>query len=109
MSDFVIVLTTFPADGDAEQLASRLVDERLAACVNVLPIMRSVYRWRGVVERADERQLVIKTSNECVVSIETLLRSLHPYDVPEFLVIPIQRGSADYLAWISENAQPAGF
>ena len=64
MSDFVIVLTTFPADGDAEQLASRLVDERLAACVNILPVMRSVYRWQDVVERADERQLVIKTTNE---------------------------------------------
>ena len=107
MSDFVIVLTTFPADGDAEQLASRLVDERLAACVNILPVMRSVYRWQGLVERADERQLVIKTTNECVLGIETLFRSLHPYDTPEFVVIPVQRGSADYLAWIAENAQPA--
>jgi len=108
MSDFVIVLTTFPADGDAEQLASRLVDERLAACVNILPVMRSVYRWQGVVERADERQLIIKTTKECVVRIEALIRGLHPYDVPEFLVVPVQGGSAAYLAWISENAQPVG-
>ena len=62
MADFVIVLTTLPAEGDAEQLASRLVDEKLAACVNILPAMRSVYRWKDAVERADERQLVIKTT-----------------------------------------------
>ena len=106
MTDFVIVLTTFPADGDVEQVASRLVDARLAACVNILSSMRSVYRWKDVVERSDERQLVIKTRTECLPALEAFLRSVHPYDVPEFLVIPIEAGSSDYLRWISENALP---
>ena len=103
---FVIVLTTLPADGDAEQFASRLVEEKLAACVNVLPAMRSVYRWKNVVERADERQCVIKTTAQCIGPLETLLRTLHPYDVPEFVVIPIIQGSAPYLSWLSDSTSP---
>ena len=103
MSDFVIVLTTFPADGDAEQLP-RVVDQRLAACVNILPVMRLVYRWQDVVERADERQLVIKTTNECVPRIEALFRDLHPYDVPE--MVPVQGGSAAHLASNETALQP---
>ena len=103
---FVIVLTTLPADGDAEQFASRLVEEKLAACVNVLPPMRSVYRWQGVVERADERQCVIKTTAPCITPLEALIRSLHPYDVPEFLVIEITQGSAAYLSWLAESTAP---
>ena len=100
---FVIVLTTLPSDGDAEQFASRLVEEKLAACVNVLPAMRSVYRWKNVVERADERQCVIKTTAQCLGRLEALLRTLHPYDVPEFVVIPIIQGSAPYLSWLSDS------
>ncbi len=103
MTGFVIVLTTLPVDGDAEKFASQLVEERLAACVNVLPSMRSVYRWKNAVERADERQLVIKTTTEQVNALEARLRELHPYDVPEFIVIPIVQGSADYLSWLTEQ------
>ena len=62
MTDFVIVITTLPAEADIETFAAQLVEERLAACVNILPAMRSVYRWKSAVERADERQLVIKTT-----------------------------------------------
>jgi len=100
---FVIVLTTLPADGDAEQFASRLVEEKLAACVNLLPAMRSVYRWKNGVERADERQCVIKTTVQCIGPLEALVRALHPYDVPEFVVIPIIQGSAAYLSWLTES------
>ncbi len=103
---FVIVLTTLPADGDAEQFASRLVEEKLAACVNVLPAMRSIYRWKGAVERTDERQCVIKTTTECLPGLEALIRTLHPYDVPEFLVIPVVQGSIDYLSWLSDSTSP---
>ena len=106
MTDFVIVLTTFPADKDPEPLAKALVDEKLAACVNVLPVMRSIYRWKGATEQADERQLVIKTTSKCVHEIETRLRALHPYDVPEFLVLPILHGSRDYLSWLTESTRP---
>ena len=100
---FVIVLTTLPVEGDVEKLASQLVEERLAACVNVLPAMRSVYRWKGAVERADERQLVIKTTRAQLTALEARLRKLHPYDVPEFVVLPIDSGSADYLSWLSDS------
>ena len=70
---FVIVLTTLPVEGDAEKFASQLVDERLAACVNILPAMRSVYRWKNAIEKSDERQLIIKTSREMVSGIEGCL------------------------------------
>ena len=102
---FVIVLTTLPADGDAEGFASQLVEERLAACVNILPPMRSVYRWKGSVERADERQVVIKTTAPRIAALEARLRALHPYDLPEFVVIPIVQGSAGYLAWLTESTK----
>jgi periplasmic divalent cation tolerance protein len=98
---FVIVLTTLPAEGDADRFASQLVDERLAACVNILPPMRSVYRWKGSVERADERQLVIKTTAERVSALESRLKELHPYEVPEFVVLPIIAGSPAYLSFLS--------
>ena len=100
---FVIALTTLPADGNVEQLAQQLVEERLAACVSILPPMRSIYQWKGAVERADERQLLIKTTTERLTELEARLRQLHPYDVPEFIVLPITQGSAPYLAWLSSN------
>ena len=103
---FVIVLTTFPADQDAEPLARTLVAEHLAACVNVLPPMTSIYAWKGAVERANERQLVIKTSAARVRDLEARVKALHPYEVPEFVVIPITDGSPDYLAWVAESAAP---
>src|SRR4051812_22775696 len=89
---YVIALTTLPADGDAEQLARQLVEERLAACVSILPPMRSVYRWKGAVESADERQLLIKTTADQLTALEARVRTLHPYDVPEFLVVSIAEG-----------------
>lgn len=100
---FVVVMVTFPADGDAESFARTLVDERLAACVNVLPAMRSVYRWKGEIETASERQLLIKTKAANVAALEERVTALHPYDVPEFLVLPIEAGSAAYLAWLQES------
>jgi periplasmic divalent cation tolerance protein len=101
--DFVIVLTTFPLDRDADQFARTLVEERLAACVNVLPAMTSIYSWKGSIEKSDERQIVIKTSSGRVRELENRLKALHPYDVAEFVVIPIAEGSPEYLAWIAEN------
>lgn len=100
---YVLVLTTFPADGDAEQLATTLVDERLAACVNILPPMRSIYRWQGAVENADERQLFIKTTGHRLRELEKRLKALHPYDVPEFVVIAVLKGSDDYLSWVADS------
>jgi periplasmic divalent cation tolerance protein len=99
----VLVLTTLPAAHDAAALAHTLVDERLAACVNVLPEMRSVYRWQVAVEVETERQVLIKTSRERAAALERRLRDLHPYDVPEFIVLEIVDGSAAYLGWIAES------
>jgi len=103
MPDFVIVLTTLPADADAAAIADALVEARVAACVNVLPEMQSTYRWQGTVEHDSERQLVIKTSRQRVDVLWERLRDLHPYDVPEFVVIPIVDGNQAYLNWIGES------
>jgi len=102
----VLVLTTFPADGDAEKLAATLVEERLAACVNILPPMRSIYRWQGKVERADERQLLIKTGPGRLRALEKRVKELHPYDVPEFLAVIIDKTAKDYLSWLSDSIHP---
>jgi periplasmic divalent cation tolerance protein len=104
-TDIVIVLTTFPIDGDVDRLAKALVEERLAACVNVLPAMRSTYTWKGATEQADERQLVIKTSRHRVGDVEKRLRELHPYDLPEFLVLSVIDGSRDYLSWVANSTK----
>ena len=105
MAELYSVLTTYPIDGDADRLAKALVDERLAACVNVLPPMRSIYTWKGATEQADERQLVIKTSRHRLRDLEIRVRELHPYDVPEFLVLPILEGSRDYLSWVADSTK----
>ncbi|HEY5616708.1 MAG TPA: divalent-cation tolerance protein CutA [Vicinamibacterales bacterium] len=106
--DAVIVLTTLGADADAAALARTLVAERLAACVNVLATMTSVYRWQGRVEQDQERQLVIKTTHAQVGALEQRLRQLHPYELPEFLVLHASGGSAAYLRWVGESTTPAG-
>ena len=100
----VLVLTTLGADGDPETLARTLVEEQLAACVNVLPVMTSVYRWKGKVEQEPERQLIIKTSASGVAALEARLRELHPYDLPEFVVLDAT-ASAAYAAWVEENTR----
>jgi periplasmic divalent cation tolerance protein len=100
---FVIVLTTLPRDHDSSALARTLVNERLVACVNLLPPMRSVYSWRNAVEETDEQQVVMKTTRSQVRALEARIKALHPYEVPEFVVIPIIDGSSDYLAWLSAN------
>lgn len=105
MSDYVIVLTTLPADADASAIAEALVEARVAACVNLLPIMDSVYRWQGTIERDRERQMVIKTSRPQVDALWQRLRDLHPYEVPEFVVLPIVDGSEPYLQWIGESTR----
>ena len=102
-SSVVIALTTIGAGADAAALARTLVDERLAACVNVLPVMTSVYRWQGVVEEDREQQLVMKTTAGRLGALEKRLRELHPYELPEFLVLPAAGGSAAYLAWVGES------
>jgi periplasmic divalent cation tolerance protein len=103
--DYVMVLTTLPVDGDGPGFAQSLVEERLAACVNLLAPMESVYRWEGNIEQETERQVVIKTSRDRVSMLWDRIRELHPYDVPEFLVLPIVDGSDTYLKWVADSTQ----
>ena len=101
--DYVMVLTTLPTDADGVAFARSLVEERLAACVNLLAPMESVYRWDENIETESERQVVIKTSRERVPALWDRVREVHPYDVPEFIVLPIVDGNDAYLRWLGES------
>jgi periplasmic divalent cation tolerance protein len=100
---YVIVLTTISLDVDPAVLGTRLVEERLAACVNVLPEMDSFFRWRGAVERDQERQVIIKTTAARLSDLERRLHELHPYELPEFLVLSVEQGSEAYLRWLTAS------
>jgi periplasmic divalent cation tolerance protein len=105
LTDVVVVLTTVADDNQAEILARRLVEERLAACVNLQPAMLSFYRWQGQVERNAERSLVIKTTRDRVAALQTRLRELHTYELPEFLVVSVDHASPAYLEWVIEQTR----
>lgn len=94
-----------PDADTAERLAQRLVEERLAACVNVLPGMRSVYRWQGTVERADEVLLMIKTSSERLAALTERVIALHPYELPELVAVEAAGGSAAWLEWVAAETR----
>jgi periplasmic divalent cation tolerance protein len=102
----VVVLSAVGAPPDAQRIARALVEERLAACVNVVPGITSIYRWKGTVEQEPELMLVIKTLGERVEQLKARLVELHPYELPELVVIPIGGGHAPYLAWLAEQVQP---
>jgi periplasmic divalent cation tolerance protein len=106
MTDLVLILTTMPDDDRADTVARTLVDEQLAACVNVHGPMVSTYRWKGRVEREAERQLVIKTTRDRLSDLEARLRALHPYELPEFVVIAAN-GSEAYVNWMAEATSGA--
>jgi len=106
--DFVVVLVTASSAEEATRIARALVDERLAACVNVLGPMRSIYRWQGAVEEAEEHLLVVKARGADVGAVETRVRALHGYDVPEVVALPVGGGSAAYLAWLAESTTRSG-
>lgn len=103
----IIVLTTWPAVSDPAALARTLVGERLAACVNILPEMDSIYSWRGAIERDRERQVLMKTTTARLHALERRVAELHPYEVPEFLVLPLAGGSAAYLEWLRASTETA--
>ena len=105
--EFALVLTTLPLDMDEGAFARTLVDERLAACVNIHPPMTSVYRWDEQVQEEGERQLTIKTTRTRLDALLERIRALHPYDVPEFVVIPIVDGSSEYLEWLRGSTESA--
>ncbi len=102
MNDLILILTTMPDDDRAGAVARALVDERLAACVNVHGPMMSTYRWKGAVERDAERQLVIKTVRARQSAVERRLRELHPYELPEVVIVEAA-GSDAYGAWVARQ------
>ncbi len=95
-----VVLTTCPDADSADRLAEMVVARNLAACVNIQPQVRSIYRWQGNVERAAEHLLLIKTTAARYDELECLIRANHPYELPEVIAVPIVAGSSDYLGWI---------
>jgi periplasmic divalent cation tolerance protein len=106
MSDFVLALTTLPGDFDVVPLANDIVGAGLAACVNVLPAVTSIYTWKGVPQVDREQQLFIKTTADRVDALWEVLRARHPYDIPEFIVLPVVGGSEDYARWVEESVGP---
>ena len=101
----LIVFSTCPR-ADAPGIASTLVNERLAACVNLLDAVQSVYRWRGQVETTAETLLIIKTTTDHYDDMERRLRALHPYEVPEIVAIPVARGYPPYRQWLEDATRP---
>jgi len=108
MAEHLLILTTVGNEEDAAVLARSLVEERVAACVNILGPMRSFYRWKGNLEEESERLLLIKTRTDRFVALEAAMKKLHPYEVPELVAMPITAGSAAYLGWVDESVGQPG-
>jgi periplasmic divalent cation tolerance protein len=104
MADFLQVLTAAPSREEAELLAAALVERRLAGCVQIVGPVRSIYRWQGAVERADEWLCLIKTTRAAYAAVEAAIRELHSYECPEIIATPIDAGSEPYLRWLADNA-----
>ena len=103
MSEKIVILSTCSSEAEAAKIARVLIDAHLAACVNVLPNIRSYYRWQGNVESADEWMLVIKTSRDRFAAVRAAIEGAHSYEVPEIVALPIVEGSPAYLSWMDEN------
>ena len=105
MTDYKIVLTTTDSLEAAQKIAQAVVEQRLAACVNILPGVQSIYRWKDSVEQATEWLLVVKTQNASLRELEEAIKQLHTYDVPEFIAVSIDSGSPGYLQWLAESVK----
>jgi periplasmic divalent cation tolerance protein len=105
MTDAKIVLTTTGSQEEARKIARTLVERRLAACVNIIPQVESIYRWQGKIENAHEWLLLIKTTTAAFERVRDAIRELHSYDLPECISFSIESGSSAYLDWISESVE----
>jgi periplasmic divalent cation tolerance protein len=103
MTDKQIVLSTAGSEDEARKIARHLVERQLAACVNIVPQIESIYRWQGKVESSREWLLLIKTTADRFAEVRNAIRELHSYDVPECIAIAIEDGSAEYLQWITDS------
>lgn len=102
----LLVLTNLPDRAVAERIADTLIGQRLAACVNILAPCRSVYRWQGKIRHDEEHPVLIKTTAERYPALEQALRAGHPYELPEIIAVPIERGLPDYLLWVAGETRP---
>jgi periplasmic divalent cation tolerance protein len=102
----LLVVTNLPDRETAERLADALIAKRLAACVNILAPCRSIYRWKGEVQHDEEHPVLIKTTRERYPELEAEVRVQHPYELPEIIAVPIERGLPGYLAWVAEESSP---
>lgn len=100
---YLIVFCTCPDDTTAYALAKQLVENKLAACVNLMPNLQSIYCWKGQIETAKEVQLIIKTTSDAYKKLEAFLQNAHPYECPEIVALPITQGLPGYLQWINES------
>jgi periplasmic divalent cation tolerance protein len=105
MTDKLLVLTTAGSEPEAREIAQTLVERRLAACVNIVSRIQSIYRWEDKVEEIDEYLLLIKTVKSREEQVRAAIRELHSYDLPETIGIPIESGSAEYLKWLSHSVE----
>lgn len=105
MDEAIVVLTNLPDLDTAKVLARRLVGEGLAACVNILPGVQSIYRWQGQLEEASEVTVLVKTMRSHYAALEETIRTSHPYDLPEVIVLPIAAGLPAYLAWVEDQTK----
>ena len=103
----LMVLTNLPDRAAAEALAARLIERRVAACVNILSPCRSVFRWEGRVQHDEEHPLLIKTTSERYAELERTILAGHPYELPEIVAVPIERGLPEYLRWLAEETTSA--
>jgi periplasmic divalent cation tolerance protein len=108
MSALLLVLTNLPDRAAAEKLADALIAKQVAACVNILAPCRSVYRWQGAVQHDEEHPVLIKTTRERYAALEAAIREAHPYELPEIIAVPIERGLPAYLAWVAAETVPPG-
>lgn len=106
MNEVLLVITHLPDSESARRLAEAAIDSRVAACVNILAPCRSVYRWQGKMETADEVPLLIKTTAAAYARLEALIRAHHPYELPEILAVSVNAGLPDYLQWVAAETQP---
>jgi periplasmic divalent cation tolerance protein len=102
----LLVLTNLPDRAAAERLADQLIEKHVAACINILAPCRSVYRWNGAVQHDEEHPMLIKTTPERYPALEEALRAGHPYELPEIIALPIERGLPAYLAWVAAETKP---
>lgn len=108
MDSVIQVMTTVDSEDTAAQIAKTVVERRLAACVQVLGPISSTYWWEGAVETSTEWLCLIKTRQELYLQVESAIREVHPYDVPEILAVPVVAGNPAYVEWLQQEAQPGG-